>query len=385
MIDFLNERDQILNRNEKKENDLHFDSSIYQKPDNSKIIKDSKENNFVKDNANYNKIDNLNELNELNDFKNSPTNQKSKKRNENKNSKLKKIGSNTQGNGNLDVSTKISLESSFTQVILRDYLKNLNRSMTSLIKQMSTPANELCFGLCFSTKHRPRENFNFKPNVNYYTILKSNLHQIKHKNLKINKANKTIDKIEEDNNRANNKFNNLFSENNFLVDSLSISNEDPDFFQKMDNTIILNNNFKLAGTEQIKANNGKSKENNKENEESNFKEFKSKVKISKISLVQSKLQNKSIFRINLNTHVTKNSSYKHNSRSIIQNNQDKENDYVKYENVNNMGKYIESVDEKDELKNSFRNDSYRDCQSPNKLSKMVFFNEKVQNEIQNMN
>lgn len=329
-----------------------FDSSLYQLNESNIFESDKYDINNafssnIKEKAKTNKTDRLDNANAHNNK-----------------------GMSFGGTGtNLDMSTKLSVEYSFTQLVLRDYLKNLKRSVNSITKQMLSSKNELCFGTCTSEKSTQQENFSFKPNVNYYQILKSNMHQIKSSNKYKSKNKNNKGSNEESPKSNNNKNTNNDYRNNPIVNSLSFSNEDPDFFCKMDNTIILNQNIKVNNSNNLFSLNPKNNKQVKYSDtviNNNFK--KSHIKISKISLIQQSKHSKSIYKINLNNNNknTTNTNYNYalNNKNSFSN-KDSRTDIKNYNNkMNNSFKDNEISKNKSRISKT----SINNCSIRNKIN-----------------
>lgn len=83
-----------------------------------------------------------------------------------------------------ELSTKISLETHFTQTLLKDYLNNFKKSLKSIRETLTYQETGNCNTFsCIGTKNYKTNNYNFKPNVKSYRILKD-AHQIQTNNSK---------------------------------------------------------------------------------------------------------------------------------------------------------------------------------------------------------
>jgi len=72
-----------------------------------------------------------------------------------------------------ELSTKISLETHFTQTLLKDYLTNFKKSLKSIRETLSIQENSNCSTFtCIANKSSNTSKYNFKLNVKSYRILK---------------------------------------------------------------------------------------------------------------------------------------------------------------------------------------------------------------------
>ena len=180
---------------------------------------------------------------------------------------------------NFELSTKISLETSFAQTLLKEYLLNFKKSIKSIRSLVSSTIKNNTPGcnVCINSKTNNYFKYNFKPNVNSFKILKNTMNQYqlqgreKDKELKeVIKENQNDMKILDD-----------------IMEQSICSKKDSKFFEKNNNTIIINNNIKITDSDLIK-NKGSIINKSKFNQ----------IKISQISLVQtSKLSKNSIYKI----------------------------------------------------------------------------------------
>ena len=129
---------------------------------------------------------------------------------------------------NLELSTKISLETGFAQLFFKDYLKNFGLSVKSIYNNFSKTkfqSNKACLA-CFNTINiNNNYKYTFKTKVNSYKIMKLDLKQFE-TNLNDNNLNKCKDK--ETNiiysSTKNNILNNELINSNYLNKDNEVSN-----------------------------------------------------------------------------------------------------------------------------------------------------------------
>ncbi len=92
---------------------------------------------------------------------------------------------NTAVKSQNELSTKISLETHFTQTLIKDYLTNFRKSLKSIRETLSYQENTNCNAFsCIGNKAYNANKYNFKPNVKSYKILKD-ANQIQTNNSKV--------------------------------------------------------------------------------------------------------------------------------------------------------------------------------------------------------
>lgn len=236
---------------------------------------------------------------------------------------------------NLSISTKISLETSFTQIVLKDYISNFQKSMNLLKFNLSNSAKDYKYNcnICISSKSTPQYKYTFKPNVNSFKILKDTLNQYRIGMIQ----NQSIN-----NNKKNDNNHQILD--NLLNKSLSISKKDSKFFNIKENTLLYCNSNNDKGNENEEEENKVIKENKNKN-------FSQKgVKISQISLVQnSKISKNSTFKVhqnwNKNGYMRRHSLFNSDGVGVNQVATASHNNIYSLNSSNNMKKY-ENIDDK---------------------------------------
>lgn len=236
---------------------------------------------------------------------------------------------------NLSISTKISLETSFTQIVLKDYISNFQKSMNLLKFNLSNSAKDYKYNcnICISSKSTPQYKYTFKPNVNSFKILKDTLNQYRIGMIQ----NQSIN-----NNKKNDNNHQILD--NLLNKSLSISKKDSKFFNIKENTLLYCNSNNDKGNENEEEENKVIKENKNKN-------FSQKgVKISQISLVQnSKISKNSTFKVyqnwNKNGYMRRHSLFNSDGVGVNQVATASQNNIYSLNSSNNMKKY-ENIDDK---------------------------------------
>lgn len=236
---------------------------------------------------------------------------------------------------NLSISTKISLETSFTQIVLKDYISNFQKSMNLLKFNLSNSAKDYKYNcnICISSKSTPQYKYTFKPNVNSFKILKDTLNQYRIGMIQ----NQSIN-----NNKKNDNNHQILD--NLLNKSLSISKKDSKFFNIKENTLLYCNSNNDKGNENEEEENKVIKENKNKNSSQKG------VKISQISLVQnSKISKNSTFKVhqnwNKNGYMRRHSLFNSDGVGVNQVATASQNNIYSLNSSNNMKKY-ENIDDK---------------------------------------
>ena len=206
---------------------------------------------------------------------------------------------------------KQSDENIFISATLKEYLLYFKKSINNLTSKITAKKQDKCLFKCVSEPQLKKVLY--QPNIAFIKNMRNSRNENIFKTVENNPKSRNQSKLNTKYNTQTNTFGTAISKekdilkeissgsNKNIIDSFEFSLRDPNFFNKMDNTIILKNNLKFQ-----QNNASGKKENLNINENSKMKT--SVIKISKISLIQHSKQNKSLYKISNNKEIKNNMS-----------------------------------------------------------------------------